>query len=180
MTDEEVKTEKFGKLVFVSMEPSRNKYRYCKWKCDCGNEIIVRRTNILNGNTTSCGCTRKQTNSKLWKGFGEISQTLWYRILEGARRRKLEVSITKEDAWNLFLKQNRKCALTDEMLIFAKAGMNATGGTASLDRINSDKGYTIDNIQWVHRNVNLMKQNLSPVVFLEWCRKIVDKQSKIM
>ena len=32
--------------------------------------------------------------------------------------------------------------------------------TASLDRIDSSKGYTEDNIQWVHKDVNQMKMDL--------------------
>lgn len=51
--------------------------------------------------------------------------------------------------------------------------------TASIDRIDSSKGYTKDNIQWVHKNVNIMKMDQTMDQFLYICKKIVDHQAKI-
>ena len=45
--------------------------------------------------------------------------------------------------------------------------------TASLDRIDSSKGYTIDNLQWIHKVVNIMKRNMSEAELVEWCKKVV-------
>jgi len=87
----------------------------------------------------------------------------------------MKVSVTMDDAWKLFLKQSRKCAITGELLYFAEAGKNAVGGNASLDRIDSTKGYTPDNIQWVHKEINVMKWDLPLPTFLRWCKKVVDK-----
>jgi len=53
-------------------------------------------------------------------------------------------------------------------------------GTASLDRINSVRGYEPDNVQWVHKTVNFMKQALSDKELLEWCQKIVDHSSSFV
>jgi hypothetical protein len=47
-------------------------------------------------------------------------------------------------------------------------------GTASLDRIDSSKGYTLGNIQWVHKWVNLMKQDMTDQEFIEWCKTITN------
>ena len=72
----------------------------------------------------------------------------------------------------IFLKQKRKCALTGENIYFR----NRVSGeqTASIDRINSNEGYSIENIQWVHKDVNLMKQNLSEDKLFEICKQIVE------
>ena len=45
--------------------------------------------------------------------------------------------------------------------------------TASLDRIDSSKGYIEGNVQWVHKRVNLMKGNMSTENFIEWCNLVV-------
>lgn len=45
--------------------------------------------------------------------------------------------------------------------------------TASLDRINSSIGYTIDNVQWVHKKINMMKMDLSQEEFINYCRLVV-------
>lgn len=49
--------------------------------------------------------------------------------------------------------------------------------TASLDRIDSTKGYTLDNIQWVHKHINVMKMDLDQEYFIKLC-KLVTKKSK--
>ncbi len=50
--------------------------------------------------------------------------------------------------------------------------------TASLDRINSKKGYVKGNIQWVHKNVNFMKSSFSTTVFLNLVAKIYNHRIK--
>jgi hypothetical protein len=47
--------------------------------------------------------------------------------------------------------------------------------TASLDRIDSSSGYTVNNIQWVHKMVNGLKGFLSNDEFIFWCQKVVSK-----
>ena len=78
------------------------------------------------------------------------------------------MEITKSDLWDLFVKQEGRCALSGvpiELLIRKRS-------TASLDRINSTGSYTLNNIQWVHKDVNRMKSNLPPERFLELCHQI--------
>lgn len=177
--EDSIKPQTSSKLTYVCDEYVRKEHVYCRYKCECGNEIVARKNNVTFGTTTSCGCTRKRGNSKLWKGVGEISKTFWYRMVQGAKKRHLELSITMADAWSIFLKQNRKCAITGELLYFAEAGNNEVGGTASLDRIDSTKGYITGNVQWVHKEVNVMKWDLPMPTFLKWCKKVVDNNSSI-
>lgn len=49
---------------------------------------------------------------------------------------------------------------------------------ASLDRINSAKGYTIKNTVLVAVIVNTMKSNLKVEEFLDWCSAVSESQSK--
>lgn len=46
---------------------------------------------------------------------------------------------------------------------------NRVGRTASLDRIDSSKGYIEGNIQWVHKDINFMKQEMDENSFFCWC-----------
>ena len=45
---------------------------------------------------------------------------------------------------------------------------------ASLDRIDSSKGYLVDNIEWVHKDVNKAKMALSKEDFLQMVYEIND------
>jgi hypothetical protein len=50
--------------------------------------------------------------------------------------------------------------------------------TASLDRIDNNKGYTKDNIQWLHKNINLMKHCFDQKYFIELCNLISEKNKE--
>jgi hypothetical protein len=49
-----------------------------------------------------------------------------------------------------------------------------TEATASLDRINSDEGYIKGNVQWVHKDINIMKNIYSSKYFIEMCKKVAN------
>ena len=53
--------QKFGKLsaLFALNEIKGSSYVW-HCRCDCGNEIDVRLSSLTSGNTTSCGCQRKE------------------------------------------------------------------------------------------------------------------------
>lgn len=153
--------------------------------CDCGEAVDINIRLLLKNKIKSCG--NKECNyyklyynksgerSQYYKGYKEISGTKWNHIRNGAIKRNLEFSITIDYAWDLFITQNRKCKLSDKDIFFGKTNTKET--TASLDRIDSNKGYVYGNIQWVHKIVNFMKQNLSDSDFISICKEIVLKNS---
>lgn len=108
------------------------------------------------------------------KGFGEITGSFWARVKSNAKTRKLELSISIEDCWELFLQQNRKCALSGVDIIFTVRYKDFNKTTASLDRINSKLGYITGNVQWVHKKINLMKRELTDKEFISYCEKVVE------
>lgn len=63
---------------------------------------------------------------------------------------------------------------------FSGRPMVTTSGQrlASLDRINSAKGYTTKNTVLVAVIVNTMKSNLKVEEFLDWCSAVSESQSK--
>lgn len=46
--------------------------------------------------------------------------------------------------------------------------------TASLDRIDSSRGYVQGNVQWVRVDINLMKHSLKMKDFVEWYMKVAE------
>lgn len=120
----------------------------------------------------SCGCYARTTRSPRYKGVGDLSSTRWRNVLIHARRKKLEVTISIEYAWQLFLKQGKRCALTGVPLVMSPKSMKAGASTASLDRIVSSRGYTPGNVQWVHVLINDMKSDFTQREFIDWCRLV--------
>jgi hypothetical protein len=45
---------------------------------------------------------------------------------------------------------------------------------ASLDRIDSSKGYIDGNVQWVHKEVNEMKMQATQNEFIEYCNLVAE------
>lgn len=145
-------------------------YRY-DCTCKCGNKTIVERQDLINGDTKSCGCYNRANR---WRGYGQISGSLWNNITQNAKRRGITLDVNIIQAWELFLQQKCRCALSGVEIWFAdRVGAGDKVNTASLDRIDSSKPYTLDNIQWVHKHINNMKQSLSDNEFVEWCRRVV-------
>lgn len=163
----------YGRLTVLRLHIERTSTGKSIWECwcSCGNKKLVRGSDLHNG-TSSCGCAVKPGQSHAgWKGYQEISGMAWSGIQVGAKSRGLIFELTIEQAWELFVAQDRKCALSGFDLSFSST-VKASDGTASLDRIDSSKGYTLDNVQWVHKRVNVMKMDLPDEEFVSWCKLI--------
>ena len=165
--------KRFTKLVAISeMYINRNNVLWL-CKCDCGKEKYIKRDCLTSGDTKSCGCIRRSGNKQTgaahygWKGYQEISGSYLNTIKANAKKRKIEFCVTLEYLWDLFIKQDRKCAISGVNIEF-KAIRRDYETTASLDRIDSSKGYVEGNLQWVHKDVNFMKQELSDEKFINW------------
>ena len=82
--------------------------------------------------------------------------------------------ITIEYAWDLYLNQNKECALSGLPIKFSFT-RNKNDETASLDRIDSKLGYVEGNVQWVHKHVNMMKNVYSQKYFISICKLISNR-----
>lgn len=149
--------------------PSGNKQVRWFCVCDCGNKKLVANSSLHSGASKSCGCFKHE---KYNKGYKDISGAYWHKIEKAARERQYKFEITLEQAWDKFCEQKGKCALSGIELRLHGNNDKAFLQTASLDRIDSSKDYTIDNVQWVHKIVNFMKSALPDNDFIWWCRQI--------
>lgn len=171
-----IKKQKIGKLLPIQCagRGSHNRYKWL-FLCDCGKEKEYYILDVLRKDkrgATSCGCTQQKigSNNCSWTGYEEIPGSFFSRFKRGAKNRNLIFDLSIKEVWDLFIKQNRKCALTGVCLTF---GSHIYGSiTASLDRIDSSKGYTIDNVQWVHKDVNIMKMDATQEEFIIMANQI--------
>lgn len=170
----------FGGLKILNRTKKKEKRIFVDCECiHCGSVVSAELWNVLGGHYKSCGCLKHAYNTKSprWKGFGEISLTQFNRIKSGATRRDIEFNVTIEELWDLFLKQNRCCALSGQQLRFPTSRIDYKS-TASIDRIDSKKGYTIDNLQWLHKDINYAKQSMNNEEFLNLINIIYEYQQK--
>lgn len=159
--------------VIVNDKIIYDKYRIPKLevKCKCGlTKKLVNISDMESGRSKCC----KKCSSFI--GYKNLSGVFWNNIKRGALGRNLEFNITIEEAYDLLETQNFLCALTKLPITLHR---NYSQGfrkeqTASLDRINSNLGYTLDNIQWVNSNINIMKNNYSQEYFIEMCKLVAN------
>jgi hypothetical protein len=143
--------------------------------CECGNKRLVSAYTLTKGTSTGCKVCQNQNmdgmNNGNWKGGKFIGSSLFTRIKRQAKEREISFAITMKDIEKLYEKQTGKCALTGLPVSF-------TDNTASLDRIDSNKGYTTDNIQWVHKDINRMKNEYDMDYFVKMCSLIVENYKR--
>lgn len=161
---------------------SRNTYYY-KCLCACGQEVELTRWKLITKHTGSCGCrkNRKGANAPSWRGYEEIGSKFWSDIATRARKKELEFTLSIEEAWQLFQGQGARCALSGLPLTMTdqwdnKARKYVGTRTASLDRIDNTKGYTLENVHWVHKDINQMKSDLTVGDFIRYCRHVAGHQ----
>lgn len=157
-------------------EPGSTKY-VTKWlcQCACGSEPswVIKR-NLLRGASKGCfkcyGTRNSSSNNGNWKGYGEISGEVFNRVKTGAKQRGISLDVSMVDLQNLWLAQKGICALSGLSI--------ELGDTASLDRIDSLKSYCLGNIQWVHKTINIMKNDFPEEVFINMCVYVSNHRSK--
>jgi hypothetical protein len=163
---------KYGELI-VKGEHSKDHNGHIKFLCECvcGNDHIANGSHLRRLNITHCGCkSKKGKDHPLFSGNEDISGNWWcnhiIRASNGKYRKEKIVSITPKYAYDLYIKQNKRCVLSN-ILIFINDKTDYN--TASLDRIDNTKGYIEGNVQWVHKDINMMKRIYNQDYFIKMC-----------
>ena len=105
--------------------------------------------------------TKVKDKNPAWKGYKDVPGKVFSKLKRDALRRDLSFEITIEDIYNQYEKQHKTCALSGLGISFDK--------DASVDRIDSRFGYSVDNIQIVHKVLNMLKKDTPDEEFIEWC-----------
>lgn len=159
--------QRFGRLLAIEKirkGPLVNEtYYLCQ--CDCGNKKEVRYSNLVGGSTRSCGCLKKETLHARKMPDREIRLHAigrYYRRNATIAGRKW--SLSDRQVENIVSKPCFYCGF-DAALI-------------GIDRLNSDKDYTIKNVVPCCKNCNLAKNNMPVAAFADWVKRISDKCKK--
>jgi len=162
---------KIGKLTALEKIKSRGRFYY-KCICECNNTVIIRSDNFKTNKNNHCGCG-------YFKGYGQISFSFFTKIKKNAlcHGRIFDIDIKYLDS--IFQKQNGKCAYTNIEITLPRTSRESSTTTASLDRIDSSKGYIEGNVQWVHKRINIMKMELVEKDFIFWCNLVSEGPKSI-
>lgn len=117
---------------------------------------------------------RRGSKSPLWAGFEDIPMSYFGPLKACAKARNIEFNISIEDIWNLYISQNKVCKLSGANIYFGSKKIKGIIRNASVDRIDSNIGYQLDNIQLVDKKINSMKKDFSLSHFLYLCESVVN------
>ena len=166
--------QRFGKWTVIGEAQKKNGYLRYQCRCDCGTIKGIAGSSLKRGTTTRCsGCRWIADNP-------DARSSMWHRITSAAAKRSIPLFFDKDYAFRLLESQGFRCSLSGiEIGIARRARADERGGsTASLDRIDSTKPYEVGNVQWVHKDINRMKQHFSQERFITWCRRVVKHNAK--
>jgi hypothetical protein len=170
----DLRGKSFGRLTPLRIDENKKNRVHWICRCECGIEKTILAKSLERGASRSCGkCFRSKSNNGRWRGHQEITGKYWAMTQRNATARGLEFKITMEYVWNLYLSQNKECALTGLPLTFS-TGSGFSDGTASLDRIDSRNGYVEGNVWWVDKKVNTIKWDLPLEDFLRICKIVTE------
>ena len=115
-------------------------------------------------------CSNRKTENS-HRGWHRGIRLSWFNKFKvSAETRGIYWDINIDDVADIMEQQNYTCALSGLKIVFPEYGHPSDGSmSASIDRINSDKGYVRGNIQLVDKRINMMKQKYSQKEFIEMC-----------
>ena len=99
----------------------------------------------------------------------------WSALQRRVRIKNFEIDITPDFIEQMYLSQDKKCALTGKPILFSNIEAK---NTASIDRIDSSKGYLKTNIQLVHKDANKSKFDHTDKEFYDICKSVVKHRAK--
>ena len=107
-------------------------------------------------------------------------RVLYKRAKIRSKNKKLDFDLSLDFIEAMWHKQNGKCALTGINFILDENEQNYTSHpfTPSIDRINSNKGYTKDNVRLVCVAVNYALNEFGESIFRQICEAYLSSSTK--
>lgn len=168
----DLKGKRFGRLIATNQVKKINKLPKRLCHCDCGKETWVSTARLINSETKSCGCG-KGSGNRLAPGMSSRNRVLReYQRHAKDNNRSWELTdsqfdiLTKDCCFFCGRLPNTQRKTIDSYGIFTYNG---------IDRLNNDRGYTIDNVVSCCIICNRAKNNMTFKDFMTWIQDVSRK-----
>lgn len=132
------------------------------------------KVNPVRPKTISTSALQPDNRADIYTGLREFITRIKTRAKVDS---KFICQLTLQDLKNQFDLQKSICPYSGVQLVLPKYNAKPSKThMASLDRKDSSKGYTVDNIQFVSACINYMKNDLSMQEFEQFLKTIVNYQ----
>jgi len=154
---------RFGRLVVQSRAGSAKTHNgtVALWLClcDCGTSKVIRGISLRQGSTTSCGCYNRELTTKRLVARNtthHLSTSPEYHAYYHARRR---CTSPKDIGWKDYGGRGIQFLIPSFEEFYAKLGPRPSR-KHSLDRIDNEKHYTLDNIRWATKEEQMKNRRI--------------------
>jgi len=159
---EDITGHRFGALVAESYAGS-NRWQCSMWvcRCDCGGRSTTRRSSLLSGDTTSCGCKQRAAASVTAKSratHGQSRSRLYFVWMAMVQR------CTNTDAHDYASYGGRGITVCNEWLSFEsfRDDMSPRPAGMWLERSDNDGPYNKTNCVWATPKQQAANRRLRP------------------
>lgn len=179
----------FSRLTVKQELSHRTKNGDVVWLCECVcGKTIEANTRKLNSNhVRSCGCLRNDSDRRTELFFERTKQDPFlthkvHGVRQNAIRSNKKIDLSAEDICFLVTQKCFYCnslEIEQGMLRRFKGNKKWIKPTNGIDRIDSEFGYTKDNVRPCCSNCNYMKRTLSEDEFFKHIEKLYNNLIKI-
>ena len=189
MIRKEMIGKKFGRLTVIKLLEERGnngKLRYL-CECECGNTHITSGDSIRSGKSKSCGCLKKEfiEKNKFERTDDREKAILKVQYAHIKRRNRLKGFrdiMTFDEFCQLSKSKCYYCGIEYSKEIEDCYNETKSKGRISdtvvringIDRIDSNKGYTIDNVVACCKYCNTAKSTMTQEEFKQWIKRIYE------
>ena len=161
--------DKVGKLKIFDIIRGNNNRLLTKCLCDCGTtlEVYMHR---LGNRVTHCGCNKKPPLKRT--NFGETAfKCIFGNYKNNAKNKNISFCLNEIEFRNLITNKCYYCG-TEPKQIYDKKSINGAFIYNGIDRIDSLKGYELNNVRSCCKQCNYLKTNYSEKEFLTIIKNI--------
>jgi 5-methylcytosine-specific restriction endonuclease McrA len=174
MREYHIKTgDRFNRLTAIKLDRvGKHNRSYFLFRCDCGIEKVILGSQVKSGNTKSCGClSREVKKAKLLPNNAGVINQIILSYKRHAKTRGFAWGLTFTDVSNIINKPCHYCGILNSNKKITK---NCKDGFCynGIDRVNSKKDYTIDNVVPCCDFCNKAKGSKTKEEFLSWVKRI--------
>lgn len=161
-------------MTIIAIVPPSNEINITRYlcRCDCGIEKFAILHRLYSGRTVSCGCFQKEQatalgkNNKLKEGNSKENCIISaYKYV--AKKNQLDCTLTKEEFHNFFISNCYYCGISPHRTAQSK-GYVSSFTFNGIDKVNPNKGYTLENCVPCCTECNKAKNNMSVEEFKTW------------